>query len=376
MKAKILIIRATSILKDSRTIKYINEFLDLGYDVEILGWDRCDEYDSSIEYAHNGRIAKIYYFKKIAPYGAGLKNVFNFAKFRKWIKNQIRLRDDSYIIYACDYDVASVAFKYRKNKKFIYDIYDYFADSRKLPKLLKNYFRKQENKIVNKSDAVVICTDQRKEQIKDAKPKKLFVIHNTPNVELKEFEFDLKSIEQNKIKVAYVGVLGESRLLSEILDEIDNYPQVELHIGGVGPYGEKVKDKEVNSKNVYYYGSMPYENVLRLERQCDILFATYDPKIPNHKYSAPNKFYEAGALSKPIIVCKDTGIDKDVEKYSMGIAINYNAKEFFDAVLKIGLNKETKEEYGKNGNLAYINYYSWERMKNKIQQLLDYVEVL
>ncbi len=376
MCSKILIIRSTSIIKDSRTIKYINEFLDLGYQVEVLGWDRKNEYDPLYKYCYNGKEANIYYFKEEAPYGVGIKNIPKFIKFKNWLKKQIKARDDNYIIHACDYDVASTAIKYKKNKKFVYDIFDYFAESRKLPNILKSYFKRKENAIINKADAVVICTEQRKQQIAAAKPKKIYIIHNTPNISLERFEFNLKSNEKGKIKVAYVGVLGESRLLKELLGEIKNYPQVELHIGGVGLYEEDVKKAEKELTNVFYYGSMPYEDVLKLESKCDILFATYDPRIPNHRYSAPNKFYEAAALSKPIIVCKNTGVDEAVEKYKMGMAINYDAKMFFDTIVKIGNDKNAMIKYGENGKDAYDKYFSWQKMKEEIKKLLKYIEEL
>ena len=53
------------------------------------------------------------------------------------------------------------------------------------------------------------------------------------------------------------------------------------------------------------YGKLQYSQTLALESQCDIRVATYDPSIRNHKYSAPNKFYESLMLGKPIIMAKD-----------------------------------------------------------------------
>lgn len=376
MKSKVLIIRSTSILKDSRTIKLINELLNFGYDVETLGWDRLGEYDSDeMDYKFGGKTAKIFFFKQKCQYGAGLKNINNFIKFRKWIKQQIKKRDDNYIIHACDFDTASVAFKAKGGKKFIYDIYDYFSESRNLPKIFKNIISKSENKIINASDAVIICSEQRIKQIEKTNPKKLFVIHNTPNINNICSDFKLKS-SSNKTKVAYVGVLSGNRLLKEILEKSSDFPDIELHIGGVGELENEVKSISQKQDNVFYYGSMPYDDVLALERNCDILFATYNPNIPNHKYSAPNKFYEAGALSKPVIVCKNTGIDEVVESGGVGFAIQYDADEFYNVINKLAKDKNMLLEYGKRGHEVYLKNYSWEEMKKRIKSLYDYVEGL
>ncbi len=374
MKPKILIIRSTSIIKDSRTIKYINLFLEIGYEVEVLGWDRSNEFQPETDYVYNGMIAKIFYCKKQAKYGAGIKNIHNFMVFKRWIRKQLKKRGNEYLIYACDYDVASTAICCKRNRKFIYDIYDYFADSRNFPKVLKNYFRRKENSIINKADAVVVCTEQRKQQIAGTKPKNLFVIHNTPDITFDSSNFQLKS-NNEKTKIVYVGVLGAERLLNEICDNIGKHPNIELHIGGIGQYEEKVKKLSETTSNVFYYGSMTYDKVLSLESKCDILFATYNPAVPNHKYSAPNKFYEAGALAKPIIVCENTGIDKSVVDNDMGIVVDYNPNAFFDAVEKLANDKSQIKRLGENGNNAYNEFYSWDIMKKRIKEMLEMVEI-
>ena len=109
---------------------------------------------------------------------------------------------------------------------------------------------------------------------------------------------------------------------------------------------------------------MNYYDVLRLEKECDILFATYNPKIENHKFSAPNKLYEAMALGKPIIVCKNTGIDKLVDKNKLGIVINYDSNEFLKAIKLLEKNKDYE-----SSKLLYNNKYSWNVMKEKLKKL-------
>ena len=111
---------------------------------------------------------------------------------------------------------------------------------------------------------------------------------------------------------------------------------------------------------------MTYNDVLSLESECDILFATYDPKIKNHKYSAPNKVYEAMALGKPIIVCKNTGIDELVDQNKIGITIEYNAKDF---IKKLDLLLEDSKAI-KNMNLTakkmYTEKYNWKIMEKRL----------
>lgn len=52
--------------------------------------------------------------------------------------------------------------------------------------------------------------------------------------------------------------------------------------------------------------------------------AIYDPKVPNHRYAAPNKFYEALMLGKPIVMAKNTGFDEIIEENNIGCLIEYS----------------------------------------------------
>ena len=146
-----------------------------------------------------------------------------------------------------------------------------------------------------------------------------------------------------------------------------------MHIGGIGKYSKEFEEASKKYDNIHYYGSLNYDKVLELESECDILFATYDPKIPNHRYSAPNKFYEAGALKKPIIVCRNTGVDKLVEENKCGFVIEYSANEFYSIIENISKDKETLKELGENGFNAYVNKYSWEIMQNRIKDLYEHI---
>lgn len=370
---KIAVIRSTSIYKDSRTTKLVKELLDLGHEVIVFGWDRLNEYSGECFLEFDDKKAKIIFFDKYCEYGGGIKNIFKSLAFQKWVKKQVKNLSMDWCLHCCDFDTAKPAWKVHKKRKFIYDIFDYFSESRNLPKILKSFIERSENKIINKADAVILCTEQRLEQISKCTPKKIVIIHNTPNISIMENKEPDSHSQSDKIKVVYVGVLAENRLLKEILDDSQKHKGIELHIGGIGKYSNDFAEASKSSENITYYGSLNYDKVLELESKCDVLFATYDPSIPNHRYSAPNKFYEAGALSKPIIVCKNTGVDRLVEENNCGLIIEYSSKYFYEAVNKLSKDKILAEEIGKNGNKAYNEKFSWKIMQERIKELYEYI---
>lgn len=360
----IIMLRSTEIINDSRIQKEALAFKQKPCFVNVIGWDREKKLHS---YFRKNNI-NIEMFRKKSTYGSGMKNLLKLFLFQLFLYKTLLIRRKSYdIIFAADLDTGIVARIISKllHKKLIYDIYDYYIDCHNLPSIAKRIAEKQEIKTINYASVTIICTEQRKEQIKKAKPNELLVIHNSPEVS-KEMLEGGRIIQSNsdKIKIVYVGVLQDDRLLIEIGEKIKTMPQYELHIGGFGKYGNYFKNLSQQYENVFFYGMLEYEKVLKLESECDILFATYNPKVANHRYSAPNKLYEAMALGKPIIVCKNTGVDTFVNKNKLGFSIEYNVIEFFNVLSNIN-----KNEYKKSVDL-YYGKYNWEKMKTRLLNII------
>src|SRR5699024_8926552 len=112
---------------------------------------------------------------------------------------------------------------------------------------------------------------------------------------------------------------------------------------------------------------------LKLYNQSTLMIAVYDPSHPNHKYSAPNKVYEAMFLGKPIIVAKNTGVDDIVTKEQMGLVIDYSVESLDSAIKYLESNKNKIKEYGSNAQRSYAQY-SWQTMKKHLNNL--YSELL
>lgn len=309
-----------------------------------------------------------------AMIGGGIKNIVPLIKYNKilyeWLDDNKEMYD---AIHAIDYDVGSVALKIKKKheKKIIYHIADFYADSRlKIPNIIKKYLRNKEYGVINNADATIICTDDRKGQIEGSNPKKLTVVHNTPPVKQKKLV--IKSID-DKIKITYVGGQEKKRFIDQAISAIKNMPNYHLTLAGsVGDARESIK--EISSiKNIEFLGKVSYERALQLYEDTDIMFAIYDPEHPNHKYSAANKVYEAMLLGRPIVVANNTGMDKIVRDEDMGYTIDFNQESFEKLLEHLSNNKEELYKKSKNSYQAYSKY-SWEKMQQRIINLYHDIE--
>jgi glycosyltransferase involved in cell wall biosynthesis len=329
-----------------------------------------------IDYISNKRILHNHEIRIKSEPGKGITNIFQLLLFQALVLKWFLQNKDKYdVIHAFDLDVGLPAYfvSIFSKKKYIYHIADFYVDSRGgIPNVLKSFIRKLEHVIINKAQATIVCTEDRIKQIEGSNPKKLLVIHNSPSVSDEKRKLLLENYcinyDQQRIVLTYVGGLSERRFIKTAIDVIKKYPHVTLNLAGMGNVSEYAKIISNEYSNINYFGMIDYVDALELYSKSDIMFAIYDPKVPNHKYSAPNKVYEAMMLGKPIIVAEGTGIDSIVKKNNNGLVINYSEHDFENTIISILNGKINLKELAENSKYAYEDY-SWDQMRKRISKL-------
>lgn len=367
-KKSVCIIRSNPVRPDSRVEKEAWSLANAGYKVHILAWDRdCDVYEAEEKVKVSNLYISITRLGHKATYGEGFRNIKSYLAFqfhmRKWLKKH---KFD--VIHACDFDTAffSISVAKSKSERFVFDIFDFLYDE---PQgIMQKCVKKIQYRIIEKADATIICTEERKKQIFGSKPQKLCVIHNTPFYGLVSNKvFDLE--KSRRVKIAYVGILQDYRLLKEVSDVISRSDFCELHIGGFGKYQEYFQEMSKKFSNIKYYGRLTYDQTLALEKACDVMLAIYDPKISNHRFAAPNKFYESLMLGKPLIMARNTGMSDVLEENDIGILIDYSKAGFENGLRRIIEKREKWIEMGVRMKKIYKEKYNWEIMECRLLNL-------
>ena len=355
-------VRSTCIYDDSRATKEINALLDGGYKVVVLGWDRNGEAESQTMLLFKDKNVVCHFYHCIVPSGIGIKNLSKLLKWIRWTKKELNTINRLYAVHACNLDGGFGAYLFCKKRKIplIYDIYDYYIDSHNIPRGLRNLVEVTEKLVISFANVTIICTEQRRKQIKNANPKNVLVIHNSP---------DVASIsnEKEKYDYAYCGSLCDMRLIKEIVEEYVNHKELKFAFAGNDKYKQYIQHISSQYENIQFFGTITYNKVLEIESQSKVLSAIYEPSIKNHKLCAPNKFYEALALGKPLIVCKGTGIDEVVKDNNIGIVINYSSEEFFMALKTLLRSEKNRREMGQRARQLYEDSYRWSMMQAKLQ---------
>ena len=371
----IFLLRSGPANPDSRVEKEVDTLIKSGYNVKVIAWDRDQRYKAKdVNLNLNHGIMNIIRIGIPASFGAGFKsNLIPLLKFQIGLFKQLykhRKRIDC--IHACDFDTVIPALVISKifKKKLVYDIFDYYIDCHNMPKYIRNFVKNFDEWAIKSADATIICSEKRKEQIGDSHPRKLYIIHNSPpKVNLKDQnKFNL---DNAKVKIVYIGCLQQGRMINELIRICSKMNGFELHIGGFGDQKLEsyIKQMSQENENIKFYGKLAYQDVLELEAASDIMLAIYDPKIPNHKYAAPNKFYEALMLGKPVIMARNTGMDFLVEKYDIGKVIEYNSESLRNALVELASIQSEWDNMSKRMKELYSKMFSWNEMERRLIDL-------
>lgn len=367
----VCIIRSNPVSPDSRVEKEAFSLVRNGFNVHILAWDRSKNGITENVISVADVIVPITRIGVKGSYGERFKNIKARFKFvhlmRKWIKENISKFD---IIHACDFDIAFFCIDITKHnkKKFVFDMFDTVCSDITNP--FNWLLHKAELSIVRKSNATILCTEERIEQIRPVIPQKLVIIHNTPFQDL-IFNDEVISLahDNEKIKIVYVGILQDGRLLKEIAQFFVKNSKYEFYIGGFGKYERYFMELASKYDNIHFLGKLPYSKTLSLESQCDIMLAIYDPRIGNHRLAAPNKFYEGLMLGKPLIMVKNTGMSDVIEKNELGELIDYSLSGFERGLLALIDKKENWTEMSIRMKCLYQEKYSWAEMEKRLVNL-------
>lgn len=275
-------------------------------------------------------------------------------------------------VHAADLDsyIPALIVAKIKIRPIIYDICDYYADMIRFPimtKKLRRIISKVDRYLIKYADTVIIVDDSRIEQIGNS-ARYVVTIVNSPN----EGTLNKTSLQnsRNKFTIFYGGGIFESRCIDKVILAIKDLEDVELIIMGFGTpkYEKKLRKLSKDIHNARLLLEMvPYESIIRQTLNSDLIFALYDPKVPNNRYASPNKLFESMMCKKPIIVNESTSMAKIVEEENCGLVIPYgDVCAIRDAITKVKNDSQLCKRLGENGRKSYEKKYSWKIMEARL----------
>lgn len=316
-----IIIRSNDIFSDPRAMKYIQYLKSENLPYILIGWDREGKLNTSNK-------ENEYFFKSRAGFNVGgWKAVINRMLWMFFVLRTLyKLDARNVTLHGCDLDSAfpAAVYKYLRGKKnqLIFDVFDWFSDTLyNQRKYILLAFKRMEKFTVKWADKVIICEPERIDQIPYAEVKnKLEIFPNIPffnDTSFLKYREDC-NFSNNLITFAYVGGFSEDRCIREII-EIAATGRINLLIAGYGSSScIELLNQLKDSPCIKYFGKVDYQKALNIMYNADVIYAMYATSNPNHIYAAPNKFYEAMFLGKPIFTTAEIILEKKVRTLQMG----------------------------------------------------------
>lgn len=365
----VVILRGNPVAPDPRVERVARTLAREGFKVTVVGWDREGRFPER-ELVPFGWMVRL---RPRGRYGAGLRNLPALLRWQLqpvgWLLSH---RWRYAVIHACDFDtlVPALLVKLLLGKGVVYDIFDWYADAvRGLPGFLRRWLARLDAWLLQWADAVILADENRLPQLGKARPRRLEIVYNSPDWDPGDVIRGLPS--RRGLRVAYIGLLQADRGLLELIEVMGRHPEWELDLGGFGAEEERIRQAAAALPNARFHGRVPYHRCLEVYARADVLVATYDPSIPNYRYSSPNKLFEAMRLGKPIVVAEGTGVDRRVKAWELGYVVPYGDTGRLEAALQdaAGWTAEERLAFAVRVRRLYDQYFSWRIMEERLLAL-------
>ena len=339
---------------DIRVLKEAKYISTLGYNIEIICWDRKNKYNNNVEEVENIKIRR---FSIPSVPGTGFKQIIPFFKFIHKTKKYLKDKDVQFL-HCHDLDgliVGYISTLFKKEKKLIFDMHEMYQHYK------FGKFKSIFSFLVKKSTYIIYVND---EQIKDMQEKENLIY--LPNYPVKANYTPIeKTTNNSQIRLNYIGFLRDQKSIDTLIKFGKENNNVTIGLYGTGVLYEKLKDQKL--KNCKIYGEFNGEkDIGKIYQNTDILYCVYNPEIKNWRTCYPVKLYEAIITCTPVIVAEGTKAGELVKEKQIGECIKFEDIESLKtAVDKISQNYEKYVE-----KLALIsNDYLWEEVNKNLDKI-------
>lgn len=367
---KAIIIRGSSLDRETRATKIIKTLTENNYDVRFLWWDRGLNVRRS-ERREAGTQFSETVFNFRAPWGP--KSLILLPFWWAFIFFHLLMNewDIVHAIQIISLPPAIVAGKI-KRRPVIYDMLDTYEDSIFLPKNIRNFCVIIDKLFMRLANAVVLADEEQIREVDGIPNNNVVVINDSP---MSNAKISKKKGHNEVFTLFFAGYLHSGKYLNldKIFDAIDHLNDVRVIIAGYGDLVTYIMDVEKQMpEKVKYIGEIPHEEVLQRSADADLLFMLRDPVLPVNKYICGSKILESMMCGTAIIVNDGSSTANMVQRTNCGFIVDaHNAEEIASVINELKNNPDMCIQMGLNGRKAYDMIYSWDLMSNRLLRLYE-----
>jgi glycosyltransferase involved in cell wall biosynthesis len=247
-------------------------------------------------------------------------------------------------------------------------------------RVLQKYLLDLEKDIYQAAAKIVALSPSIADRVATKIPRKeIAVISNMSDIDF--FQLEPKNVElvrkynvENKFVVSYTGAIGFANGLDHLLmcakQAQANHLPVQFMLCGEGAELRRLKAqiREMDLTNVSYFPLMNRDGVKEVVNVSDACFISYAP-YPILETGSPNKYFDALAAGKLVIVNFDGWIRDEIEETKCGIFIDREIPTSFVEQIKPFLFTQLLKNYQVAARRLAENSYSREILGKKFASL-------
>jgi len=361
MAARVVFVRSKSPAgMEPRVAKEAATLARAGYEVHAVLWDR--ECAFPAEETRDG--VRVHRYHLRAPEG----QPDLIALLPRWwwyaFRRIASLRPQ--VVHAVDFDTILPASASARlaGAKLVYDIFDFYAEmvTADLSPRFREVLAKWERRMIDEADLVILPDLRRKVQFGRARPKRLVEIMNVPE----DRAVPTGAEDPGHFVIFYGGMIANDRGLVDLVVACES-TGARFIVAGHGPDEAALLNTIETSPASTYLGTIPYQEVLERTASCHAVAALYDPSVPNNRFAAPNKLFEAMMFSKPVLVSEGTAAADIVREVGCGLVVRYGDREGLKRALEsLMLSPADCAAMGARGRRAFESQYNWNAMEPRL----------
>lgn len=255
-----------------------------------------------------------------ASYQTRLQRIAMMARWQLYqLRRLWRHRPD--VVQICDVFSAAPALvvKWLRGARLVYDVRD--PASMTLSHwggLVSGALGRLEEFALRRSDVVVMVSEPLKARLDAATQARTVVIPNAP---MEDRFPGLRFSEDGKLRVSLAGFISHRRNLEAWCQVAGAGEEVLLDLFGI-VYDDETRAMLARHGHPEPKGLTHAEAMERMA-EADVVSIMYDPSIELNRYVAPNKFFDALMLGKPVICSEGMLLAGELAEAGCGLAVPY-----------------------------------------------------
>jgi glycosyltransferase involved in cell wall biosynthesis len=350
---------------------------------------------------HNGSAIKKEFVEGIEvhylpiPYDNSFGFVKRISSFLKFVWSIVHEADefrDANVCYAIStpltIGLAAIWIKIRHKIPYYFEVGDLWPEAPiqmgviKNP-LLKAILYKLEKSIYKRSKAIVALSTAIKEDVqRKASGKEIHVIPNMADTdfykpEAKRADLEEKFGVKNKFVVSYIGTIGLANGLEHFIDcvEASKNAMQPLHFLICGGGAELNKLRQLAQRkslnNLSFIPAQNRDGVREVMNVTDAAFISFKP-FPVLETGSPNKYFDALAAGKLIVINFGGWMKKEIEEFPCGIHVDpRDSKEFATKMQPFTMSKDSLNRFQINSRRLAEDKYSRKKLGEEFNTLFE-----